>query len=244
MKALIIIPTYNELESLPLLLKDIFIHASEMEVLVVDDNSPDGTGQLAQAMSEEDRRVHVMHRTGKLGLGTAYIAGFQYALAHDYDAAFEMDADFSHDPRYLPYFLEAVKDADLVIGSRYVPGGKTPNWSFVRRLISRSGNIFARVVLGIPIHDCTSGFRCYRRSVLQHLALDTVQSRGYAFQVELTHRTMNHGFKMTETPITFMDRRFGTSKMSGAIIGEAFTYVLRARLQTPLFGRKLAYVNG
>lgn len=229
MKTLIIIPTYNELENLPPLLKDVFSNAPETDVLIVDDNSPDGTGELAKKMSEEDPRVHVLHRSGKLGLGTAYIAGFQYAIERGYDAAFEMDADFSHDPRYLPDFLEKIKQADLVIGSRYIPGGSTPNWSLGRRMISGCGNIFARVVLGMPVHDCTAGFRCYRRAVLESIGLDSIRSQGYGFQVEMAYRVQKYGFKIVETPIVFMDRRVGKSKMSRAIVLEAFTYVLRAR---------------
>lgn len=233
MKTLIIIPTYNELENLRPILNEIFSFAPLTDVLVVDDNSPDGTGKLADEISVENPHVHVLHRAGKLGLGTAYIAGFKYAIEHDYDAAFEMDADFSHDPRYLPDFLKAIEEADLVIGSRYIPGGDTPNWSFTRRMISGCGNIFARFMLGIPVHDCTAGYRCYRREVLESIDLETIQSQGYAFQVELAYRVMRQGFKIVETPIVFMDRRVGKSKMSRAIVIEAFTYVLRTK-----FGKK------
>lgn len=229
MRILIIIPTYNELENLPPLLKEIFSYAPTVDVLIVDDNSPDGTGALVDQMSASDPRIHALHRSGKLGLGTAYIAGFKYAIANRYDAAFEMDADFSHDPRYLPDFLHKIQNADLVIGSRYIPGGSTPNWSPIRRLISGSGNIFARTILRLPIHDCTAGFRCYRCTVLESIGLDEVQSQGYGFQVEMLYRTLNLGFKVVETPIVFMDRRVGKSKMSRAIVIEAFTYVLRAR---------------
>jgi len=230
LKTLIIIPTYNELENLPLLLKEIFSYAPEADVLIVDDNSPDGTGKLAEEMGQRNPHVYVLHRPGKLGLGTAYIAGFKYAIHNGYDAAFEMDADFSHDPRYLPDFLRAIGQADLVIGSRYIPGGNTPNWSYIRRLISGSGNIFARFLLGIPVRDCTAGFRCYRREVLQSIDLDTIRSRGYAFQIELTYRALTKGFQIVETPITFMDRRLGTSKMSRKIVLEALAFVLRTRL--------------
>ena len=230
MKTLIIIPTYNEVENLPLLLKEIFSYASSTDVLVVDDNSPDGTGRLADELHEQDTRIHVLHRAGKLGLGTAYVAGFKYAIAHYYDAAFEMDADFSHDPRYLPSFLQAIEHNDLVIGSRYIPGGSTPNWSFTRRCISGFGNIFARLMLGIPVHDCTAGYRCYRREVLENIDLDTLQSQGYAFQVELAYRVYRLGFKFKEVPIVFMDRRVGQSKMSQKIVFEAFSYVLKAKL--------------
>lgn len=231
MKTLIIVPTYNELENLPLLLKGIFSNAPATDVLIVDDNSPDGTGAAAEKMSTEDPRVHVLHRSGKLGLGTAYIAGFKYAIARGYDAVFEMDADFSHDPRYLPDFLAKIEHADLVIGSRYVPGGSTPNWSWGRRLISGCGNIFARAVLLMPVHDCTAGFRCYRRHVLESIGLDSIESQGYGFQVELAYRAQKYGFKIVETPIVFVDRRVGKSKMSRAIVFEAFTFVLRARFR-------------
>ena len=229
MKTLLIIPTYNEAENLSPLLQEIFSYAPLTDVLIVDDHSPDGTGEMAENFQQNDARIHVLHRSGKLGLGTAYLAGFKFALAHDYDAAFEMDADFSHDPRYLPDFLQAIEDADVVIGSRYIAGGGTPNWSILRRLISASGNVFARLMLGIPVHDCTSGFRCYRRRVLESIDLDAVQSQGYAFQIELTYRAMLQGFQIVETPIVFMDRRFGKSKMSHAIILEALSYVVRTR---------------
>lgn len=233
MKTLIIIPTYNELENLRPLIQEIYLYVPETDILIVDDNSPDGTGKLADELHNENPHIHVLHRAGKLGLGTAYIAGFKYAVAQNYDAAFEMDADFSHDPKYLPNFLQAIEEADLVIGSRYVPGGGTPNWSLMRRLISGGGNIFARFLLGIPVQDCTAGFRCYRRQVLQRIDLGTIQSQGYAFQVELAYRVMQQGFKIVETPIIFLDRRVGKSKMSRKIVIEAFIYVLRTR-----FGKK------
>ncbi|GHO45033.1 polyprenol monophosphomannose synthase [Ktedonospora formicarum] len=229
MKTLIIIPTYNEYDNLRPLLDAIYSYVPQTHILVVDDNSPDGTGQLADQISAEDPRLHVLHRAGKLGLGTAYIAGFKYAIEHEYDAAFEMDADFSHDPKYLPNFLKEIEDADLVIGSRYIPGGSTPNWSLSRRLISGCGNVFARFMLGIPVQDCTAGYRCYRRRVLETINLDTIESQGYAFQVELAYRVMKHGFKIVETPITFMDRRVGQSKMSKKIVFEAFSFVTRTR---------------
>lgn len=234
MKTLIIVPTYNEAENLPSLLEGIFTYAPETDVLVVDDNSPDGTGDLVEEIRRHNAHVHLMRRPGKLGLGTAYIAGFKFAIARHYDAAFEMDADFSHDPRHLSEFLQAIEQADLIIGSRYVPGGSTPNWSFIRRLISGSGNIFARFMLNMPVHDCTGGYRCYRRAVLEAIDLDSVQSRGYAFQVEMTYRVLQQGFKVVEIPVTFMDRRLGQSKMSKKIIVEAFTYVLRTRFRRPL----------
>jgi dolichol-phosphate mannosyltransferase len=229
MKTLIIIPTYNELENLPSLLKEIFSYAPATDILIVDDHSPDGTGELAEKMSAEDARVHVLHRSGKLGLGTAYIAGFKYALANGYDAAFEMDADFSHDPRYLPDFLKKIEEADLVIGSRYIPGGSTPNWSLLRRFISGGGNIFARTVLSLKVRDCTAGYRCYRRAVLESVEFETIRSQGYGFQVEMAYRVERQGFKIVEIPIVFMDRRVGKSKMSHAIFVEGFINVIRAR---------------
>lgn len=230
MKTLIIIPTYNEIENLRPLLEAIFANAPQTDILIVDDNSPDGTGALADQIHDEDARVHVLHRSGKLGLGTAYIAGFKYAIAQGYDAAFEMDADFSHDPKYLPDFLKAIEQADLVIGSRYVQGGDTPNWTLLRRIISGGGNTFARFVLGLPIHDCTAGYRCYRRQVLESIDLDSIQALGYAFQVELVYRVLKAGFKIVEIPIVFMDRRVGKSKMSRTIFIEGFLWVIRARL--------------
>jgi dolichol-phosphate mannosyltransferase len=242
MKTLIIIPTYDERENLRPLLEAIFSQAPKTDLLIVDDNSPDGTGELADQIAREDSRVHVIHRSGKLGLGTAYIAGFKYAIDQHYDAAFEMDADFSHDPRFLPDFLKEIEHADLVIGSRYIRGGGTPNWSPLRRFISGGGNIFARFMLGIPVHDCTAGFRCYRREVLENIGLDGVESQGYGFQVEMTYRTLRQGYKIVETPIIFVDRRVGKSKMSRKIVIEAFTYVLRTRFgkkpenRTPLTG--------
>jgi len=229
MKTLIIIPTYNEVENLPPLLKAIFEQAPATDVLIVDDNSPDGTGRVGDEIHNENPKVQVIHRSGKLGLGTAYIAGFKYAIEHDYDAAFEMDADFSHDPKYLPNFLETIEQADLVIGSRYVRGGSTPNWSVLRRFISGGGNIYARFMLGMPVRDATAGFRCYRTSVLRSIDLDTIQSQGYAFQIEMAYRVSRQGFRIVEIPISFLDRRVGQSKMSRKIFIEGFLWVLRAR---------------
>jgi dolichol-phosphate mannosyltransferase len=229
MKTLLIIPTYNEIENLRPLLDQVGVYAPETDILIVDDHSPDGTGALADQLCQENARVHVLHRPGKLGLGTAYLAGFQYALQHGYEAAFEMDADFSHDPRYLPAFYQAIAQVDVVIGSRYIAGGATPNWSLLRRLISGGGNIFARVLLGLPVHDCTAGYRLYRRRVLEGLDLQTVQSQGYAFQIEMAYRAVHQGFTIVETPIVFLDRRVGKSKMSRKIVLEGFTYVLKTR---------------
>ncbi len=232
MKTLIVMPTYNERENITAIVDDILRYAPQVDLLIVDDNSPDGTGELADALHEQYSNVSALHRAGKLGLGTAYITGFRYALDHGYDLIFEMDADFSHDPRYLPAFLAEAERADLVIGSRYVQGGGTPNWSPLRRFISGGGNIFARVMLGLPIKDATAGYRCYRREVLAALDLDSIQSQGYAFQVEMAYQTLKRGFRVHETPIIFVDRRVGKSKMSRKIFIEGFVYVLRVR-----FGR-------
>ena len=199
-------------------------------VLVVDDNSPDGTGQIADELKRQSGgRVDVLHRPGKLGLGTAYLAGFKYALAHGYDYIFEMDADFSHDPAVLPQFLEAIQEVDLVLGSRYVPGGGTVNWSLLRRFISRGGSLYARLLLGLPFQDLTGGFKCFRRAVLASIDLDAVHSNGYGFQIELTYRASRQGFRIREIPIIFVDRQVGRSKMSRRIVVEAMLMVWRLR---------------
>ena len=230
MRSLIVIPTYNERENIGALLERVFDAAPATDVLIIDDNSPDGTGQVVDALAARDPRVHALHRAGKLGLGTAYVRGFRYAMEEGYDLVFEMDADFSHDPRYLPGFFAAAQNADLVIGSRYIPGGGTPNWSPLRKIISGGGNTFARLVLGIPIHDCTGGYRCYRVAALRTLNLDAISAQGYAFQVELAYNIWRSGYRWREVPIIFEDRRVGQSKMSRKIFIEAFLWVLRARL--------------
>ena len=233
MKTLIIIPTYNERENLEPLVTDILAAAPTVDLLVIDDNSPDGTGALADELRQREPRLSVLHRTGKLGLGTAYLRGFEYARDHGYALVFEMDADFSHDPKYLPEFLAAAEGpdgADLVIGSRYIPGGGTPSWSAVRRFISGGGNIFARGVLGIPVHDCTSGYRCYKTAALDTLNLAAVRSQGYAFQVEMAYAMWQSGYRIREVPIQFIDRRVGKSKMSRTIFIEAFRWVLATRV--------------
>ncbi len=243
MQPLIIMPTYNERENLADILAGTLAALPQTHVLVVDDHSPDGTGDLADDLAARDGRVHVLHRAGKMGLGTAYIEGFRYALGQGYDAIFEMDADFSHDPRYLPAMLAAAAEADLVIGSRYIPGGDTPNWSALRRFISGGGNRFARALLRLPVRDCTSGFRCYRRRALEAIELGAINSQGYAFQVELVYQALKHDMRVTEVPITFIDRRVGQSKMSRRIFVEAFRFVLRTRRTTgalPRSARDLA----
>jgi dolichol-phosphate mannosyltransferase len=229
-KAIIAIPTYNERENIVNLVRDIQQFAPSVDLLIIDDNSPDGTGAIADDMAARDNTIHVLHRAGKLGLGTAYIAGFHYAIEQGYDFVFEMDADFSHNPSYLPQFLALAENADVVIGSRYVEGGGTPNWSRLRKFISGGGNIFARAVLGIPVHDCTAGYRCYRTAALNTLNLDAIRAQGYAFQVEMTYNFWKSGFRIRELPIIFEDRRVGKSKMSRKIFVEAFLWVLRTRV--------------
>ena len=229
MRALVIVPTYNERENLPLLIPSILAQARQLEVLVVDDNSPDGTGEIADAWAARESRVHVLHRAGKLGLGTAYVAGFKYALARGYDVAIEMDADFSHNPKDLPRLLDAVRHADVAIGSRWVAGGGTVNWSLPRTLISRGGSLYAGLLLGLPIRDLTGGFKCFRRRVLATLDLDAITSNGYAFQVEVNYYCHALGFHVVEIPIRFADRTAGTSKMSSGIVVEAAKVVWQLR---------------
>jgi dolichol-phosphate mannosyltransferase len=228
-RSLIVIPTFNERENIAELIAQVLANAPTADLLIIDDNSPDGTGQLADQLAAQDARIQVMHRAGKLGLGTAYVAGFHYAIDHGYELVFEMDADFSHDPGYLSHFYAAAENADLVIGSRYIQGGGTPNWSPLRKFISGGGNVFARTVLGIPIHDCTGGYRCYRVAALSKLNLDAIRAQGYAFQVEMAYNFWKSGFRWRETPIIFEDRRVGKSKMSRKIFIEAFLWVVRAR---------------
>ncbi|MCB9733865.1 MAG: polyprenol monophosphomannose synthase [Deltaproteobacteria bacterium] len=229
-RTLIIVPTYDERENLPPLVAAIHEHLPYAHVLVVDDNSPDGTGALADELAAADERVHVLHREGKQGLGTAYIAGFRFALAKGYELIFEMDADFSHQPKYLPAFVKAAQDgADLVLGCRYIAGGGTEDWGLWRRFVSKGGNLYARAILGLRFHDLTGGYKCFRRSTLEALDLDAVRSTGYAFQIELTYRAHKAGMRIVEVPIVFPDRRVGQSKMSGSIVREAMLNVLRMR---------------
>lgn len=230
-RVLIVIPTYNERENLPSLTAAIHAVLPAAHLLVVDDASPDGTGALADELAASDARIRVIHRPGKLGLGTAYVEGFRFGLARDYDLFFEMDADFSHDPRYLSRMLERIAaGADVVLGSRYVPGGGTENWGLGRKLISRFGSLYARTILGVRISDLTGGYKCFRRRVLESIDLGAVRSEGYAFQVEMTYRALRDGFRVEETPIVFVDRRVGQSKMSRAILLEGAWIVWKLRL--------------
>jgi len=232
--AWLVLPTYNEAENLEALVAAVLPKLpDDARVLVVDDDSPDGTGRIADRLADENERVEVLHRTKKEGLGPAYIAGFRKALAEGAGLILEMDADFSHDPAYLPRLLEASKRADLVIGSRYVEGGGVANWGALRRGISRGGSAYARLVLGVEVRDLTGGFKCFRREVLEAIDLDSVDALGYAFQIEMTYRALRAGFKVAEVPIVFRDRHAGSSKMDSSIVREAIWRVPRLR-----FGRR------
>jgi len=229
-RSLVIVPTYNERENIIRLIDAVLAQDPRIDVLVVDDGSPDGTGALVDERVAIDSRVHVIHREKKMGLGTAYLTGFRWALQHDYELVFEMDADFSHDPSHLPQFLESAKDADVVLGSRYRDGKVTVvNWPMNRLLLSYGANIYARIVTGLPLFDATGGFKCFRRKVLQAIDLNDVRSNGYAFQIEMSFRAWRKGFRITEIPIVFVDRTEGESKMSKRIVREAIWMVWRLR---------------
>ncbi|AZI57926.1 polyprenol monophosphomannose synthase [Nakamurella antarctica] len=234
-RVLVIIPTYNELENLPLILDRLLASVPSVDVLVVDDSSPDGTGDIADQRAAADDRINVLHRRAKNGLGAAYIEGFRWGLAAGYDVLVEMDADGSHAPEQLPRLLGAIAHADLVIGSRYVPGGQVVNWPKRREILSKGGNLYCRLALGIAVRDITAGYRAYRAAVLQKLDLDAIESHGYCFQVDLGWRTIQAGFTVAEVPITFTERLIGVSKMSGNIVQEALLKVtvwgMRRRVQ-------------
>jgi len=233
----VIIPTYNEATNIVQIVPRVLEQDPRLEVLIVDDHSPDGTGAVADQLAGENPRVHVLHREGKQGLGKAYVAGFRWALERDYAFVFEMDADFSHDPKHLPSFLEAIQGADLVLGSRYLNRRATVvNWPMTRLLLSYGANIYARWVTGLKLYDATGGFKCFRRRVLEAVDLGAVHSNGYSFQIEMSFRAWRLGFRIKEIPIVFVDRADGTSKMSGAIVREAIWMVWRLRLQA-LLGR-------
>lgn len=228
--ALVIIPTYNELENLKPITDAVLAVDPRVDVLVCDDNSPDGTGRLADELAAKNERIQVLHREKKEGLGRAYLAAFRWALERQYRFIIEMDADFSHDPRFLPKLIDtAANEADLALGSRYVEGGGTVNWGVGRQLISQGGSLYARTILGVGIRDLTGGFKCFNRRVLEAIDLDTIQSSGYGFQIELTYRALKKGFTVKEIPIVFEDRRVGQSKMSRKIFVEAASMVWKLR---------------
>ncbi len=233
-RAWLVLPTYNEAENIESFVAAVLVKLpADARVLIVDDNSPDGTGRIADRLAAEHEGVEVLHRPRKEGLGPAYIAGFRRALAEDAELVLEMDSDFSHDPAYLPRLLEAAARADLVLGSRYVEGGGVTEWGALRRAISRGGSAYARLALGIDVRDVTGGFKCFRREVLEAIDLDSIEARGYAFQVEMTYRVLERGFKVVEVPIVFRDRRAGVSKMDRSIVLEAIWRVPLLR-----FGRR------
>ncbi len=222
---LIIVPTYNEKENVEALARAVFEICADIDFLFVDDNSPDGTGEICDGMATDDSRVHVLHREGKQGLGRAYIAGFKWALEREYQYIFEMDADLSHRPADIAVIKDAISDADLVLGSRYIYGVRVVNWPLSRLILSESAALYVRIITGMPFTDPTGGFKCYRRAVLEAIPLDLIKSNGYSFQVEMTHQTWMLGFKVMEVPITFEERRQGQSKMSAGIVREAFWMV-------------------
>src|SRR5688572_27798934 len=236
-RGLVIIPTYNERDNLPKLLPMTLGQDPRLEILIIDDASPDGTGQIADQLARENPRIHVLHRKGKLGLGTAYLAGFRWGIERNFDWLFEMDADFSHDPAHLPDFIRALDNHDLVLGARYLEGRVTVvNWPIARLLLSYFANVYARFVTGLPVSDSTSGFKAFRRQALQAVNLDRVESEGYAFQIEVSFRAWRKGYTIGEIPIVFADRTLGESKMSKKIIWEAVWKVWKLRL-LDLFGK-------
>lgn len=236
MKTLVIIPTYNEIHNIQKLLPDLLEIYPALDVLIVDDNSPDGTANYVQQWSEVDPSVKLLKREKKMGLGTAYVVGFKFALANGYEAVIQMDADYSHDPKEIERFLDNIKNYDLVIGSRYIYGVRVINWPLRRLLLSSFANLYTRIITGMPVKDGTSGFKCFRREVLESFDLDAIHSNGYSFQIEMSFKAWKKGFRLTEIPITFVDRVQGASKMSKKIVYEAVFMVWKLRLKS-IFGK-------
>ncbi|MCA2005283.1 MAG: polyprenol monophosphomannose synthase [Ignavibacterium sp.] len=236
MKTLVVIPTFNELENVKKIIPEVLKQNEEIDILIVDDNSPDKTGDYVEELSKQNSRVKLIRREKKLGLGTAYIAGFKYALQDNYDYVFEMDADFSHDPNEIKNFLEAIKEADLVLGSRYINGVRVLNWPMRRLLLSYFASVYTRVITGLPVKDATGGFKCFRIDVLKAVDLDRIKSNGYSFQIEMTFKAYKKGFRIKEIPIVFVDRVKGKSKMSKKIVWEAVFMVWKLRLRS-IIGR-------
>jgi len=236
-KILVIIPTYNERDNISVVLDKVFnLKIPNLDVLIIDDNSPDGTANIVKEYQKKNPNLHLISRPGKLGLGTAYITGFKFALEHDYEYIFEMDADLSHDPEEIPHFLQTARDADLVIGSRYLTGVNVINWPLQRLIISVMANKYSRIITGMPIHDCTSGYKCFRRRVLEAIPLDKVKSNGYSFQIEMNFKVWKRGFRIKEIPIIFYDRTVGSSKMNRKIMIEAAVMVWKLKIMS-LFGK-------
>lgn len=235
-KVLIIIPTYNEIENVKKIIPVVLEQNKNIDILIVDDNSPDKTGDYVESLSKENNRIKLIRREKKLGLGTAYIAGFKYAVQNNYSYVFEMDADFSHDPKEINNFLEAIKDADVVLGSRYINGVRVLNWPMRRLLLSYFASVYTRVITGLPVKDATGGFKCFRIDVLKAIELDRIKSNGYSFQIEMTFKAFKKGFRIKEIPIVFLDRVKGKSKMSKKIVIEAIFMVWKLRLRS-IIGR-------
>ncbi len=235
MKSIIIIPTFDELNNIQKMIPILLSSYPEMDILVVDDNSPDGTGEYVKKLSEENNRIHVLQRAAKSGLGTAYVAGFKYMLKNGFDLAFQMDADFSHDPKEIKNFLKEIDNFDLIVGSRYIQGVNVVNWPMRRLLLSYFANKYSKIVTGLPMCDGTGGFKCFKRKVLEAIDLDSIHSNGYAFQIEMNFKAWKKGFKLKEIPIVFVDRIEGTSKMSKKIVREAVFMVWKLRLRS-IFG--------
>jgi len=233
-KILVIIPTFNEAENIERIIPLTLSQDDKIEILVVDDNSPDGTGDIVRKMRKKQKRIHLIERSKKQGLGTAYVAGFRYALERDYSLIFEMDADLSHDPAEIPNFLKAIENNDLVIGSRYIEGVNVVNWPLSRLLLSYTANLYTRIITGLPIRDATAGFKCFRREVLKAIDLDKISSDGYSFQIEMHFLAWKKGFQLHEIPIIFVDRNIGHSKMNSQIIHEAMWMVWKLRFQSLL----------
>jgi len=232
---LVVTPTYNEAENIESFIGKVLSQGESIDMLIVDDNSPDGTGNIVANLQANNSRIHLLRRAGKMGLGTAYVEGFRYAIAHHYDYIFEMDADFSHNPEEVPRFLARMETCDLVLGSRYTNGVRVVNWPMRRLILSYSANVYTRVITGMNIKDATGGFKCFRRKVLEAINLDKITSNGYAFQIEMNFKAWSKGFKVCEQPITFVDRQVGVSKMSRKIVYEAVFMVWKLKFQK-LFG--------
>lgn len=233
-KVLVVIPTFNEAENIPKLIPAVLRQAPNIDILVVDDGSPDGTADIIKEIMSSNSNIHILERQGKQGLGTAYVLGFKYAIEHGYDFVFEMDADFSHNPNEIPVFLSTIKNYDLVIGSRYINGVRVLNWPMNRLLLSYSANFYTQIITGLPVYDATGGFKCYRIAALKTIDLDHIRSNGYAFQIEMSFKVWKKGFRLVEIPIVFADRRRGVSKMSKSIVYEAVFMLWKLRLRSIL----------
>jgi dolichol-phosphate mannosyltransferase len=231
-KVLVVVPTYNEAENIVNLIPAVLGQSNAVEILIVDDSSPDGTGEIVGGMMKSEPRIHMIKRAGKMGLGTAYVAGFKFAIEKGYEYVMEMDADFSHDPDDIPRFLEKIRECDVVLGSRYKNGVRVLDWPMQRLLLSYSANVYTQIMTGLPLHDATGGFKCFRRQVLESIDLERIKSNGYAFQIEMSYKAWKKGFRLEELPIIFHDRRSGISKMSRKIVYEAVFMLLTLRLRS------------